>query len=117
VSDGFSYNAISLARLSLLGGLALNGQIVSRLNYRIAAGFEYDINYQFNTFSISSAGLGSQIFYGSSVSPRILRANGAIGLSYLITEQDMLTVDGTVKQMIYGNQSAYSVMSGYQRRF
>jgi hypothetical protein len=117
VNDGFSYNAISLSRVSLLGGLAFNGQILSRLNYRIAAGFEYDINYQLSTFSISSAGLGSPVFYDSTISPRILRANGTIGLSYLITEQDMLTVDGTVKQMIYGHQPAYSAMSGYQRRF
>jgi hypothetical protein len=115
VEDPFSYEDYSVTAATGYFGLKMEGPLAEKVLYRAGVGLEGFLEYDLDSFEIS--GEFGSASYDSDVKPSDWAVSGAVGLSYLLETNKMLTLDGYIRQVESGEAPYYAISAGFKMGF
>jgi hypothetical protein len=115
IDAAFSYGRYAAEQSSVLSGVNLRGRLSSRVGYHFGVELERDESYKVDRFSLSGA-FGSTS-YGSVLAPQKSRANISAGVSYQLTPNSAISLDGYSREFVYGEATDQAVVVSFRAGF
>jgi hypothetical protein len=114
--NGFSYDDFSVTQVTGLAGLRLKGMLGEDFTYRLGAAVEHDFTYDVDAYTILGDDFGSSS-YSSDMGPSEWRMSGTAGISYLISPNKEIMLDGYVSQFSDDDSLNFAVSAGFRFGF
>ena len=113
-----TYNRFGQQVTSATAGLRLRGAITPQFSLTFGAGVEYDLDSKMDRYAGTSAIPELETFsIPANQQQNELRAVGSAGMRYMVTANQAVAVDASVRQLPYGNDPAITTMLRYSIGF